>query len=142
MVFTKRPKNFNPKFEVVCLHCEFDGKLLFLHRQDHKPEGNTWGMPAGKVEVGESPAASILREVAEELSLVLMEENLEFLMTVFVEFPTYEFIYHIFKYKFIELPEIKINLNEHKDSTWVTPEEALKLNLIEGEEECIRLTCF
>ena len=70
MIYKERPKNFNPKFDVISCFVEYDGEILLLHRQDHKPEGNTWGVPAGKVDKGESLLEAMTREIQEEIKYV------------------------------------------------------------------------
>ena len=54
MIFIDKPNDFNPKFKVASSFIEHKGKILLLHRQNHKPQGNTWGVPAGKVDNGEN----------------------------------------------------------------------------------------
>jgi 8-oxo-dGTP pyrophosphatase MutT (NUDIX family) len=44
-----------------------DGRLLLVQRSDDR----RWGLVAGWVEPGESPAATVVREVAEEVGLVV-----------------------------------------------------------------------
>ena len=39
MISTAEIENFNKKFDVVSVFVEHDGKILLLHRQDHKPQG-------------------------------------------------------------------------------------------------------
>lgn len=51
---------------VVGCFLEYEGKFVLLHRHAHKPNGGTWGLPAGKVEPGESDTAAVLRELWEE----------------------------------------------------------------------------
>jgi hypothetical protein len=43
MLVSDKTKDFNPKFEVVSCFIEVEGRILLLHRADHKPQGNTWG---------------------------------------------------------------------------------------------------
>ena len=50
MISRNKIENFNKKFDVVSVFIEHNGKILLLHRQDHKPQGNTWAMLAGKVD--------------------------------------------------------------------------------------------
>jgi 8-oxo-dGTP pyrophosphatase MutT (NUDIX family) len=49
MIFKKQPDNFIPKMEVVGCFLENDGEFLILQRHDNKPQGNTWGLPSGKL---------------------------------------------------------------------------------------------
>jgi len=50
MISKHIPENFNPKFEVVSCFVEYEDEILLLRRQDHKPEPNTYGVPAGKID--------------------------------------------------------------------------------------------
>ena len=71
MIYKTKPDNFSPRFEIVSCFVESDGKILLLHRQYHKPQGNTWGVPAGKVDKDEDIFQAIAREIAEEAGLLL-----------------------------------------------------------------------
>ena len=55
MIYGSKPKQFNPLFEVVSCFVEHNGEIILLHRQSQKPEGDTWGVPAGKVGEEENP---------------------------------------------------------------------------------------
>lgn len=59
-------EGFSPKFEVVSCFVEHDGHILLLQRQSHKPQPNTYGVPAGKVDDQEDIHQAIKREVGEE----------------------------------------------------------------------------
>lgn len=60
-----------PPVPVVCALIERDGDLLLARRPAHKHLGGKWEFPGGKVEPGESPAAAIAREIAEELGCTI-----------------------------------------------------------------------
>ena len=50
------------------------------------------------------------------------------------------FVYHMFRTKLIGDPSaVKINFQEHKGFTWVTPEDGLKLELIKDEDACFKM---
>lgn len=137
MLYTIKPKNFSPKFTVVSCFIEYKGEILLLHRQDNKPEGNTWGMPAGKIEVGEEMEDGLIREVAEETSIVLDKSKIKYFKEFFVKYDSYDFIYHIFHCEFESRPLIKINSLEHKEYRWFKPKDALEIDGIEGLDGCI-----
>jgi hypothetical protein len=40
MIYNEKPENFIPDMEIVSCLVECNGKILLLHRNDHKPEGN------------------------------------------------------------------------------------------------------
>ena len=135
MIYHKKPSNFNPKFEVVSCFVEHDGKILLLHRHDNKPQGNTWGAPAGKVD-GEDLTSAIIREVFEEIGVRL--NDVSYFGKAYVRYPEYDFVYHIFHKKLDYLAEIILNPAEHMAYRWVTPKESLMLNLIRDEDYCIK----
>ncbi len=139
MIFNTRPADFNPKMEVVSCFVENDGKFLLLHRQDHKPEGNTWGVPAGKVEKDESHLSAILREIEEETGLSFTADQLEYLTKVFVRYPYADIIFHIFRTALHVHDAIVIDPSAHKDYCWATPQESLEMPLIPDEDGCIKL---
>ena len=140
MIYKTEPANFNSRFEVVSCYLENDGEILILHRQDHKPEGNTWGLPAGKIDAGENEFDAVTREILEETGLEIELGDLEYLEKLYVVYPTYQFIFHMFKVTLEEKPVIKISDGEHKAYKWLKPEEVLKLDLIPDFDECLKIS--
>ena len=142
MIYLEQPENFQKKFDVSSLFLEHNGEILLLHRQDHKPQGDTWGVPAGKLDEGEDMITAICRELDEETKIKLKDEHkVDFLRTLYVRYPNYDFMYHMYICKLDgERPEVKINLGEHKNFIWINPKDALLMNLIEDEDECIKMT--
>ena len=139
MIFQEKPEGFSPKFEVVSCFVEHDGHILLLHRQDHKPEGDTWGVPAGKVDPDEDIYEATMREIREETGLHIQKEQVKHEYKLFVRYPEYDFYYNIFHVALSERAVISISPNEHKTYEWVTPNDALTMNLIRDEDACIKL---
>jgi 8-oxo-dGTP diphosphatase len=54
-----------------------EGRLLLRKRPAEKHHGGLWEFPGGKVESGETPAIALVREIEEELSLLLDSSALE-----------------------------------------------------------------
>ena len=140
MIYKEIPENFNPKFEVVSCYLEHNGNILMLHRNDTKPEGNTWGLPAGKLDGDENIMEAMAREIFEETGYETELSELKYLDKVYVKYPDYSFVYHMFKIILDSRPEIKVSPKEHKNYQWVTPQEALNLNYIEDLDACIKLS--
>jgi 8-oxo-dGTP diphosphatase len=140
MIYKDLPEKFNPKFEVVSCFVECDGKILLLQRQDNKSQGGKWGVPAGKIDEGESEKLAVLREVKEETGIALNNDSVKHSKKVFVRYPDYDFVFDIFKSEIKNFPDVVLSKEEHKDFRWVTPNEALSLDLILDEDECIKIT--
>ncbi|MEI8008760.1 MAG: NUDIX hydrolase [bacterium] len=137
MLYKEKPANFNPKFEVVSCFVEYENEILLLHRQDHKPQANTYGVPAGKIDPGETAVQAMQREGKEETQIDLA--GIKYIDKIFVRYSDYDFIYHMFHKKFDTQPHVTINPNEHKNYIRKTPKQALDLNLIQDLDECIKL---
>jgi len=139
MVFEEKPKDFKPKLEVAACFIQVDDQVLFVKRLPNKPQPNTWGIPGGKFDEGETATETVMREIQEETGIEIPEESMEYYGEVYVRYPEMDYTFHMFVYKPEELPKVTINPEEHADYTWVSLEEALKMPLIPGEEECISL---
>jgi len=139
MIEQEKPEGFTARFEVVSCFVEWRDEILLLLRQDQKPQPNTWGVPAGKLEGEEDRLQAMVRELKEETGLSINKTDLELLDKVFVSYPDYDFVYHIFRLRLDHQPEITINQQEHQDFRWVQPRQALELNLIKDLDSCLDL---
>lgn len=139
MIYKIKPKGFAPKFEVVSCFVEFDEEILLLHRQSHKSQGNTWGVPAGKVEQHEEAQRAIIRELREETGIIARPRQMSYFLKLFVQYTEYGFIYHIFHLPLKKKPDVVICDAEHKAYNWLKPREALGVELIQDLDSCIKL---
>lgn len=53
------------------------GEILLAQRPTHKNMGGLWEFAGGKIEAGESPEAALMRELQEELGIVVAAEDLQ-----------------------------------------------------------------
>jgi len=122
MIYTKKPERFNSAGVACGCFIECEGKILMLHNNKHKKEGNTWGHACGKSK-------------KEETGITL--DSPTYHGTLFVRYPNREIVYHHFHQKMDTFPEVILS-EEHKDYAWLTPEEALKLPLMIDEGATIK----
>jgi 8-oxo-dGTP pyrophosphatase MutT (NUDIX family) len=139
MISKDKPAGFSPKFEIVSLLIENNDKILLLHRHPHKSQGDKWGVPAGKVEFNEKLEDAIIREVLEETGLTIIKSDLNYFDKVYVWHPEHSFIYHMYYMSTSSSLNVKISPEEHQAFKWVDPNTALTMNLIDDEDECIRM---
>jgi 8-oxo-dGTP diphosphatase len=57
----------------ACALVDPDGRVLLAQRPEGKPMAGLWEFPGGKVEVGETPEQTLIRELEEELGIVVKE---------------------------------------------------------------------
>jgi len=57
----------------ACALVDADGRVLIAQRPAGKPMAGVWEFPGGKVENGEAPEQSLIRELQEELGIVVNE---------------------------------------------------------------------
>lgn len=139
MIYLDKPHDFNPVFSVVSCFVITNWEVLFLLRNLDKPEWWTWWVPAWKVDKFETLNSAISRELYEETWLVYDFNEGNYFKKIYVRYPNYNFIYHIYYLNIIDKPIININFNEHSDYRWISPDIALNMNLIKDEDSCIKL---
>jgi len=57
----------------ACALIDADGRVLIAQRPEGKPMAGLWEFPGGKVEQGETPEDTLIRELAEELGITVRE---------------------------------------------------------------------
>jgi 8-oxo-dGTP diphosphatase len=60
----------------ACALIDIDRRVLIAQRPEGKPMAGLWEFPGGKVEVGETPEATLVRELKEELGVETSEKCL------------------------------------------------------------------
>lgn len=57
----------------ACALVDADGRVLIAQRPEGKPMAGLWEFPGGKIERGERPEDTLIRELHEELGIVVKE---------------------------------------------------------------------
>ena len=57
----------------ACALIDADGRVLLAQRPEGKPMAGLWEFPGGKVEPGERPEETLIRELKEELGISVSE---------------------------------------------------------------------
>ena len=130
-VYTEIPPRFNPVVEASANYCVHDKHLLLVKRHPSKDHGMTWGVPAGKLEQGETKEQTATRELYEETGIIIDETDLVFLRTLYVK-GTVDFLFHMFFLDMDKKHPIILPKNELIESAWVPFNEVKKLPLVPG----------
>lgn len=127
---------------VVGCFLEYDGKFVLLRRLPEKPNGNTWGLPAGKVEPDESDESAVLRELYEETGYMATPDQLHYVREDDFHFEGGSVTFIVYRV-ILERPyEVRLEESAHSDYRWVTSHEGYDLALIPGLRLVLRLTGY
>ena len=131
------------RIRVAGCFLEYNKRFLILHRRADKTQGDTWGLPAGKVDPGETDKDAMLREIFEETGYEAKEDELKFLAEREWRFPekTVEFV--CFRILLKEPLKVEHNPDEHKEWRWVTAKECYEMkNLVHGFHDLLEWLGF
>lgn len=119
--------------EVVAAVIISDGKIFATQRSKGEFK-DLWEFPGGKMELGESREAALIREIKEELDVEVFVD--EFLCTVNFDYPSFHLTMHCF---WCSIAKGSIKLLEHKASKWLSKEELPSVEWLPADIEVISL---
>ena len=126
---------------VTCALIEQAGKVLITQRSQTMPLPLLWEFPGGKLHDGETEEACLVREILEELNLVVLP--LQRLTPATYTSGSKTIVLIPFLCRIIGG---ELHLTEHAQSQWVLPEELLKFDWCPADlpivEEYMRLRGF
>ncbi len=102
----------------ACALIDSDGRVLLTRRPAGKPMEGLWEFPGGKIEPGERPEDTLVRELGEELGIVVREDclaPLTFASHAYVEFHLLMPLYVCRRW------EGMVEAKEAQEIAWVRP---------------------
>jgi 8-oxo-dGTP diphosphatase len=102
----------------ACALVDADGRVLIAQRPPGKEMAGLWEFPGGKVEQGERPEETLIRELSEELGIVVSEACLAPLTFASHVYPAFHLLMPLYVCRRWEgRPEAKV----HTRIAWVRP---------------------
>lgn len=103
-----------------------DQKYLLCRRGPQESGAGAWEFPGGKIDQGESEKQALVREIQEELSVQIIEDQL-----VYVSDHSHQYeakMIHIYLFKY-DVSELNYQLIDHDQAEWVPYDELLSFPL-------------
>lgn len=122
-----------PKIDVVAAIIQRGDRFLLGKRSAHKSAAGYWCPICGRVEAGESQAAAVEREVAEEVGLRVRA------LDKFAECPTHDgrALMHWWRVLLLDEAPARLANNEHSELGWYSIAELEQLAPVFSEDVAI-----
>ncbi|ESQ85958.1 NTP pyrophosphohydrolase [Asticcacaulis sp. AC466] len=115
-----------------------DGRVLIAQRPDGKQLAGLWEFPGGKVEPGETPENALIRELEEELGIVVKTACLA--PFVFASH-TYDDFHLLMPLYLIRRWEGEPEAKEHKAIKWVRPNDMRAYPMPPADDPLVAWLC-
>jgi 8-oxo-dGTP diphosphatase len=102
----------------ACALVDPDGRVLIAQRPEGKPMAGLWEFPGGKVEAGEKPEDTLIRELEEELGIVVKEACLAPLTFASHTYPDFHLVMPLYVCR---RWDGTVTANEGQKLAWVRP---------------------
>lgn len=99
---------------------DVDGRVLICQRPEGKQLAGLWEFPGGKVERGETPEACLIRELEEELGIVVSHACLAPFVFASHEYESFHLLMPLY---LVRRWEGRVTNREHKAMAWVRPND-------------------
>jgi 8-oxo-dGTP diphosphatase len=119
---------------VACALLDQDGRVLIAQRPEGKALAGLWEFPGGKVETGEAPEATLIRELQEELGITVKEPCLAPLTFASFAYPDFHLLMPLYvcrRWEGVIIPR------EHQALKWVRPNELRNFPMPPADEPLI-----
>jgi 8-oxo-dGTP diphosphatase len=94
-----------------------DKNKIFATKRGYGEFKGGWEFPGGKIEIGETPKEALVREIQEELDILVKVGEL--VEIVEYDYPTFHLTMHCF---FCTMKAGDLVLKEHEEAMWLTKE--------------------
>ncbi|MBI3901081.1 MAG: NUDIX hydrolase [Chlamydiia bacterium] len=135
-IYQTHPPDFFPMLDVAGCYLEYANSLLLLQQSAKKQEPGTWGVPAGKIDPGESPEEGACRELLEETGIDIYHHPRRAIGCLYIRKPELEYRFFLFGVMLSTRPRVEISW-EHEAYQWVDLTKIDTLPLIRGAREAI-----
>jgi 8-oxo-dGTP diphosphatase len=102
----------------ACALVDADGRVLLAQRPPGKPMAGLWEFPGGKIETGERPEQTLIRELKEELGIDVREDCLAPLTFASHAYPDFHLLMPLYVCRRWEGP---VTALEAQQLAWVKP---------------------
>ncbi len=102
----------------ACALIDADGRVLLAQRPEGKQMAGLWEFPGGKVEAGERPEDTVIREMKEELGVTIKEACLAPFVFASHTYPDFHLLMPLF---LCRRWEGTVTAHEHAKLAWVRP---------------------
>ena len=118
----------------ACALIDIDGRVLIAQRPPDKPMAGLWEFPGGKVEQGERPEDTLIRELNEELGIVVDEPCLAPLAFASHSYPDFHLLMPLYVCRRWQgIPTAR----EHARLAWVRPNRLREYPMPPADEPLI-----
>ena len=109
-----------------------DGDKIFATQRGYGEFQGGWEFPGGKIEAGETPQASLVREIQEELDVTISVGDL--IQCIEYDYPTFHLSMDCF---WAEIQSGQPVLKEHQAAKWLTKDQLDTVNWLEADLEVV-----
>jgi 8-oxo-dGTP diphosphatase len=107
----------------ACALVDTDGRVLIAQRPQGKPMAGLWEFPGGKVEDGERPEDTLIRELREELAIAVSEACLAPLAFASHTYPDFHLLMPLYVCR---RWEGMVAARHHASLKWIRPRELMQ----------------
>ena len=119
---------------VACALVDPDGRVLIAQRPEGKAMAGLWEFPGGKVELGEQPEQTLIRELREELGITIKQECLAPLTFASHAYPEFHLLMPLYVCR---RWEGFVEAREKQRLKWVRPNELRNYPMPPADEPLI-----